>query len=1638
MASPFDFVAAADTANMQAGGKSMFDGVGDFLTKGTSGAVLSGLYGILNTGVDVVNAVTGSKSEHFDVGNTLDAVDRNWGDYYRDNKSAIDTAGFFVGGLAPGMLAVKGLKAVQAGESYGVFSRVLGYTSRKEAMYLDAAVKELAVEGGTVFAQINKAKYASMAWGSADAVLQTAAFETAAALAMKSSPMLENEDWKHIGWDIAKTSLLGGALGGGINALFTNRFIKDATKAVDAKQRAWDVLTNPGSVDLAVGDRAFAIADSVLRLPREAIDSVVKLSHNGREFSMDLSALADKTLKESTRRGLIEFESTLSHVAPDDATVGLPLAKSLMRVVAGGLESGKSMDAIRQELAGITMNLRKVEGMGNTAGDLTGEIKWLNKSADISKTTDVFTASRVPGAMAYRVVGDESNAKLGTLGKDAFSKEEAWKKGFDGLIDPQTRNVEISPFSSIYKHITPDEAAHTALFYNVRTGATGYTALPTIADIQTPFSPLTKKSINIGGVSAGGKTFSFDLASALPTNPVEVTARHLWADALPVVRGEVNIRDMSVLDALLAAPEKAAPGLKIADLATGESIFFRDIGDFPGWLQGQKIARIKELLEEAGEHADNRLIAYRANVAPDFVDSAVAANFDARTLAMQDNWTVPAASYMERETLVMRYDTAKMREASFQSNAIVAHEVRVKEAVQKAQNASKAVLGKDHDKLISIEASLAREANSTTAGASLFGASNADYTDSLKRWAQYTGLQVANMTTARVNESLAVLQSAAGKLVVNPKAAAEVQAAVTQGRLSVDNWGLWVDPRTGMRSMVDYESLQRIKAGGEVKFVKRVDLSQEAGDFIAAHHQLHLKRVDQQNVLASAQGHSTHNPDRLYFPPVDTARVPFFAFVKQTEGKIFGTSDVAMVTARSAEELQRLTSSISTKHLDLQVVFKTDTEAWHKAKFDYEFSRTMNAPEIDSTLRRSGLLGDYMPNMTPEKVIEDFVQYTQRAETRLVRDAISVNYAQTFAELGALSDRYTAAQTSKFEGLGARLLSTKKDPFGDTIKLALNVSKQTEFTLWHQANEFVDAMGTRAYRGITEATADAREGKISWEDANAALTKFGIGRPVEDKTIFELAQTAPDRNILKSAVNKLNMILATGMLRFDFANSLLNIVSTPIMLGAEVASIRSSLSKDPAMTALFNAQLQQVVPGTAVTIPSTTKLLANAVGALMGKDTQALYARFRDIGTVKGDKAIFHEMVNDLSLTPKLVPSEYAKKVDAWVEKGASITFSNQAEDTTRFVTSHVMMQITDPLVAAGKMSIQEQNAFMTIFTNRVQGNYVASQRPILFQGTIGAAVGLFQTYQFNFLQQLFRHIENKDAKTIAVLAGMQSSLFGLNGLPMFDAINTHIVGNANINEGHKDAYSYAVQAVGKDWGDWLMYGTASAFPLFSDKAPALYTRGDLNPRNALIIPTSPLDVPAVQGSIKVVGNILNMAKQMGNGADISSVLLNGLEHNGLNRPLAGLAQVVKGDATTSQGSLISASSDWDSLSTFSRIAGAKPMDESIGLNTLYRSRAYQAADKQRVDELGQAIKSKLRGNQPLTSEDWIDFQGRYAAAGGRVQGFTQAVQRWDKLANHSVVNEVMRHTQRPDGQRMIGVLGGTPLGDYSNTPAME
>jgi hypothetical protein len=1687
-------VLGADIANQQAGGNSIFDRAAMF----TGSAVVSGLGSIYNTFVDYGN-MAGGDFERLDTARALETYDREWYRYYKENEQLVDVTGFIGSSLIPGTLAVKGLKAVQAGRASGAIGRAvqgpLNFALGKRDAYLKKGLDEIASEGGSAFAYINANKLASMSWGMADNVLQAAAFETAVAATMNASPILADRSTSEVLSDMAFGMFVGGGFGGALDAIITNRVFKNAVAGVGAKQRQFDTPAYYSNLGLGVGDEAYGFVDSLLTLPKEIQfdDRFVNVYNTltKKNVVLDVETHLKRTLSKVERESYDQVQLTLQKLGTNNTPeVGQAVNSMILRMIREGVENGAQPAAIKQTVGNYLLGLKKVRTLGDDAesfarddlfyiadnvdlGKLAAEGNSVEKLLELARSRKPFDKNAT--AKPYEVVGDVSHTKV-TLTAKTF--EEAWEAGHDiAIIGGKMR---INPKSDIYKQVK-DPLLVPQRYLNTTTGGVSDEVVVTWAD-SLPAGVKAADSIFDEGVSSGKKLLA--VADEIdPSDAYTATARHAWASTLKpkhFAGRTVDTSDISRLEALSKLPrtELESLGVKLRDADGGISNAAEV--DLARILSDAKLSKMQQLLDDGV--SDMREIGYILNVPDSWMERAIANGFT-RTSddSLMEGMSRELSDYLRRENFVASWssprslvelgavdaevlkateaaagskgakyvDTFVTGELGFQQRVALSEEART--------NAFYSVFGaEDAGRFLEVDARNAiKMADELGIGAGALSFSNANYGDVLKLWSQHTGKLTHQLIQKVANVNLERIQPFIGKFADDKKAGAELGIVLNMLRRSPDKFVIAtdaatgaerlavrevtkVDKTTGIRSIVPDKLAEWSAANPGKQSAFQVE-SPEVLNFLKTWRDINGERISKRTVLMNSRGATLGwDPDTIYAPPINTQKYPYFAFVKIKQGHIAGNSDVGMLTARSQEELSKLAQEIDTEKYD--VFFKKDTEQFFKVKNEYDAGLSLNEPRVDSSLRKAGKLGDFFYEVRPENVLEDFIQYSQAADTALVRHAVDTRYAQLITELNALGKQYTEVATSQMSALARQYDRSAVNPFGDYVRTALDISKRSSFPLVHQLNEFVDSAGVAAYRILVANTEKAKAGTISWQEAEKIATKYGIGGVYNAdnvETAFAVANRPMDRNLIRESVSKVNMFLATVGLRLDFANSLVNIISMPIMLGTELASLRSLAAKDPSAIGELS-KLFTTTAGDGVNVPSYTKLIGNAIKNVMGDGGKELVGKYRASGDVKDVVLQFHEMMGDLAVTPKLGAKGWSKKVDAAIEKGATWTGNTFSEDFTRALSANVMDQLTAPLVAKKLLSSQEAEAYRSVFVNRVNGNYIASQRPILFQGTVGAAVSLFQTYVFNVMQQLVRHIENRDARALLTMGGLQGAIYGLNGLPFFDAVNTHLIGNANINDGHRDVYSMVTELAGKDAGDWLMYGTASAFPLFGDKAPALYTRGDINPRHISVLPISPLDVPAVEVSRRIASNIWDMAGKIASGGSVSTTLLEGLEHNGVSRPLAGFAQLAQGYSSTSKGTLVSASNDFSLVAASSRMLGAKPMDEAVAMNTMYRLNAYKAADLERLSRLGEVVKTKLRKGQAPSADDMQEFMKKYASAGGNLQNYTTALSRWTRDANMSVVNQMKTFHQSNYAMRLTEIMGGTTLDDYYTAPPQQ
>ncbi len=808
----------------------------------------------------------------------------------------------------------------------------------------------------------------------------------------------------------------------------------------------------------------------------------------------------------------------------------------------------------------------------------------------------------------------------------------------------------------------------------------------------------------------------------------------------------------------------------------------------------------------------------------------------------------------------------------------------------------------------------------------------------------------------------------------------------------------------------------------------------QAAKALKLHSEHAAQRSSWDDTARAAQGLGKRNPwlgsqigdNILYFPPIPTERYTHYKFVRALQGDVLeGGEQTAMIFGRTAEELLEKEQLIDkTKYA---VLSRQEVKDYHKYMGDYSADLDMSSLFTRSDLKKSGALADKFPRMNYEEMMTDMMTWHQKADTRLVQRYTELANPDMFAQLRSLGDQWKSAMQSKFP---TKDVDTLSNPFDSYIKLALDLPQKDKLPDFFRWQQLAEDKASTVIQGVAKMFGAGKPTAEQYAEATKALSSMGMGNPYAavlragtEMKAFEGAISMVPKQYLSKFTNAVNATVATLGIRLDVIQSAINAISTPVMLVLQAEGSRAQALAD----------LKVKVPGSTVELPGTSKLFYQALkDVTTGPDRKKLIAAYEKLGTVRAKSADFVDLYDEIALPVNTTVELLEQKISKFAEMGAKATLSDQAEIFTRAWSSRVGELLYSKLGYTGA----ELESLVYTFATRVNGNHLTSQRPLVFQGWLGQSVGLYQTYQFNLLQQMFRNVQTGQKKSVLYALGMQQTLFGMQGMPGFHAINQHIIGNAEGNTSHHDLYTQVPSYFSKDVGEFLLYGGVASFT-----RAGVYTRGDISPRQITVLPVLPTDWPGLSVMVRAVDNVANTASQLGAGADILPTLLHAMEHNGMNRMIQGSAQVLGGVTTTSGGSLLSLTRppDGNALDMFSianaaRVLGARPFDEAIALDENYRKLAYQMADSARMEKLGRVVKSKLLDGESLEPDEINQIATKYAAAGGRLETFGRKLVSWEKDAHRSVANQAFYGTQNPVSQRAQMIMGGKQLPDYQNS----
>lgn len=793
--------------------------------------------------------------------------------------------------------------------------------------------------------------------------------------------------------------------------------------------------------------------------------------------------------------------------------------------------------------------------------------------------------------------------------------------------------------------------------------------------------------------------------------------------------------------------------------------------------------------------------------------------------------------------------------------------------------------------------------------------------------------------------------------------------------------------------------------------------------------------------IHSNNGYTDKFDADVFYPiPRNVRDTPHFAFV--IDKSVSGTGHSKMLYAKDAQTLDNMRNEIMSdpelRGRGLRVIMKTEAEDYYKSIGQYEFERSINENYINTALARKGKSQSFLPTTDPDKIVNDFLEWHLQRDSSLIRTTVEHKYAQDFATLRQYAAGALAASKGKFDYVSPTAFAenTVKNPAADLIKMALDISKVDEYPLWTPLNKFLDGAFSDLVEKVGKTFGSATS-PAHLDEINSALKKAGYQDVIVDSALYEAMNGKVARGTLSSIVNKANSIIATFALRSDPFNALNNAVGSSVLLGAETKSvIRAIMNGNEEAVGQLAALAKVKVPGTDSLQLSPAKLIAKQISEYKpGSEKVAWGKKHGFISSITDQYDQTLDTIGlaiargDESLIQKAMIS--AKNLG---DKAEVFTGNRLAEEMNRFVAAGVMKDITDIAIRNGLMDERTALSYINTFVNRTQGNYLASQRPVLFQGPLGQAMGLFQTYQFNLLQQVFRHIGEGSKKDLAVMMGLQGGIYGMNGLPAFNAINTYIIGNAGGNPENKTLYDAVLSGAGKDAGEWLLYGGLSnGLSLFHpDLKTNIYSRGDINPRHVTLVPLDPSKTPIYQATERFLKNTYEGMTQVAMGADVWGTFLRGIEQNGISRPLAGMAQILEAAgrpdskviSSNQQGNMLMAH-DLYSLSSLMRIAGAKPLDEAIVNDQMFRVNTWRSKDAEKRKQLAEGIKTSILNGQAPDAAQIESFAEEYAKYGGKQTEFASFMANQYTKTSVSQAELLRRNTSSPYSKSMQLIMNG-------------
>lgn len=601
-------------------------------------------------------------------------------------------------------------------------------------------------------------------------------------------------------------------------------------------------------------------------------------------------------------------------------------------------------------------------------------------------------------------------------------------------------------------------------------------------------------------------------------------------------------------------------------------------------------------------------------------------------------------------------------------------------------------------------------------------------------------------------------------------------------------------------------------------------------------------------------------------------------------------------------------------------------------------------------------------------------------------------------------------------------ISRKEDPAQIMRNTLLGINNVNQAPAWQAINQgFETVVGVslekvrEAWHGVLQGLPSGLRKKVlageetkllglNYEELATRLERAGIHNPwkiFDDKAaeMFGVAKLSESKNVTPRMVFAGNALAATTVLRFgEIAQPVVNAISLPILSMGAIAE-------------RLPATFMGVQKGTA----SVPPLQAMTEGVRAAFSNNPMHQRWAKAWEKAGYfDPIVSEATDVLRLGRAFEPGAVAK-VEQALDSNLVRIMSKPA-DYSEAMVRRIGMFTGGNL--AKRLYPELDDVGVTIFArdfmDKVVGNYHAAQRPTMFQGSMGAAMSLFQTYMLSMAQRIYGHLEMRDFKALGKMMLTQASIFGTGSLPGFNPISQMI--GEHFSDNNVDLITGTYRAIPDKMANVLLYGMPSSM------GPAMYSRGELAPRG----PTTIGEFPSVSIATQAVQSVMSVARAVGSDVeDVPRAIGQALSMQSISRPLARTSELVTGYSVTRQGNTIAVPEEvWTVTGVLSRMMTTRPLEEAKLRDAIHLDRVYGSIDRRKRQKATAELRTAIR-NKTLSDDKLHRIAEQYLRTGSP-QGWRAAVTEAIMTTNTSG-REVFLNKLQPDNpfMHMIDQMDG-------------